>query len=172
MKINPVKDYINKHFHERTRIDISNIVLTESIHNNGIYNANIRVNLDNTALIVRPIGKGKFSLVFGWGTYMYAKHHKTETINCLFTDLTREEFLYKNCVIWQPIEKITVPKRFKSFAPSEEKIQNAYDYYEKYGCFDTPIIIDKCNVLKDGYARYIAADRLGISHIPTLCKER
>lgn len=58
---------------------------------------------------------------------------------------------------------IIISKKFTK--PKKEKLQHRSEYYRVYKDFEVPIILDRNNVLVDGYTTYLIAKREGISHI-------
>ena len=70
------------------------------------------------------------------------------------------------------ITDIKIPKSFLKTPPRERKIVSAAEYYNQYGQLKKPIVITANNYLVDGYARYLAAQRLGLTDVPVDVKGR
>jgi hypothetical protein len=62
------------------------------------------------------------------------------------------------------MDKIIIPESFKKTNPRREKLNMIKEYLSEHGEFDKPVVLDGC-LLKDGYARYVAAKELGIKEI-------
>lgn len=61
-----------------------------------------------------------------------------------------------------PIDNIIIQDSFKNTQPSLDKIQEKLEYYKKYNRFDKRIVINKDNVLQDGYINYLICKILNI----------
>jgi RecJ-like exonuclease len=99
--------------------------------------------------------------------------------NCGFSTLNRAEenlFLTKEEAqvrcdelnkekIWINIEDITIKDEFKETPPSVDKISSKLDYYRKNKKFDSNIIINKENVLQDGYITYLLYQLLNVNTV-------
>jgi len=60
------------------------------------------------------------------------------------------------------IDNIIIQDSFKNTQPSLDKIQKKLEYYKKYNRFDKRIVINKDNVLQDGYITYLICRMLYI----------
>lgn len=58
------------------------------------------------------------------------------------------------------LKNIKISKEFKMHYPSALKLAHKIEYYLRNGKFEQPIVIDKENVLVDGYTTYIIAQML------------
>lgn len=67
------------------------------------------------------------------------------------------------------IENIKISYRFKN--PRKEKLKKREEYYKKYGYFRSTIILNKNNLLIDGYTTYILAFNMGYDYITILREE-
>lgn len=63
------------------------------------------------------------------------------------------------------LNKIVIPEDFKKTPPDRNKIEKFKTMYNKYGRFDKAITITTDNVIKNGYARYIAANELNLDKV-------
>lgn len=65
------------------------------------------------------------------------------------------------------IRNINILPRFAMNLPNHKKVNLAVDYYKKYEEFDKPIIVDNYQdlFLIDGFIRYLAALKLGLTYI-------
>lgn len=61
------------------------------------------------------------------------------------------------------INDIRIPKEFQK--PRIEKMKERIEYFKKNQNFETQIIVDKDNNLKDGYTSYLIAKKYGIDFI-------
>ncbi|MCK1986061.1 MULTISPECIES: hypothetical protein [unclassified Peribacillus] len=72
-----------------------------------------------------------------------------------------EEFILLN--------QIVVTEEFLNSNPSVEKTQQVLNHVKRTGCLDEPIMIDRdTKVLRDGYRRYIAAQKVGMELVPII----
>ncbi|MCM3723985.1 hypothetical protein [Solibacillus isronensis] len=67
------------------------------------------------------------------------------------------------------LKRITVSEEFKASPPSSEKVAKNIAYFEKHGCFEKPVILEKISNSKknsymiiDGYSAFIAAQELNL----------
>lgn len=58
------------------------------------------------------------------------------------------------------LEEINIQDSFKENKPSIEKITERLNYYKEKGQFEKDIVVDKYNVLKDGYITYLICKML------------
>ena len=68
-----------------------------------------------------------------------------------------------------PIECIKIKKYFKK--PRKTKIKEKEEYFNKHGYFRSTIILNKNNVLLDGYTTYLLAKEIGYKSITILRNE-
>ena len=64
------------------------------------------------------------------------------------------------------LENIKIKKHFSQ--PKERKMKERRNYFNKYGYFKSPIILDKNNTLLDGYTTYLLAKEIGYKSITIL----
>lgn len=64
------------------------------------------------------------------------------------------------------LENIKIKKDFSE--PKERKMKERRNYFNKYGYFKSPIILDKNNTLLDGYTTYLLAKEIGYKSITIL----
>lgn len=64
------------------------------------------------------------------------------------------------------LENIKIKKDFSE--PKERKMKERRNYFNKYGYFKSPIILDKNNTLLDGYTTYLLAKEIGYESITIL----
>ncbi|MGM0878870.1 MAG: hypothetical protein ACQEWV_30435 [Bacillota bacterium] len=65
------------------------------------------------------------------------------------------------------LDQIVVTDGFLNSNPSVEKIQQVMNHVKRTGYLDEPITIKReTKILKDGYTRYIAAQKMGIELVP------
>lgn len=73
----------------------------------------------------------------------------------------------------EKLSNIQIPESFISTKPKDEKIQKFMNEYISKHDFDKRILITPSNLLVDGYARYVALQKLGVEKciVNVLCKE-
>ncbi|WHY58356.1 hypothetical protein [Peribacillus simplex] len=72
-----------------------------------------------------------------------------------------EEFILLN--------QIVVTEEFLNSNPSVEKTQQVLNHVKRTGCLDEPIMINRdTKILRDGYRRYIAAQKVGMELVPII----
>lgn len=162
-----LRGYVNKYREEIKTIPLENIVLTSKIHQDGNLRENNRKD-EKLVVVVNALPDGNFNLVVGWNEYMTAKNRGLTEIKCIITDDNRDVFLRKNLVMY-PINEVNIPAEFAKNPPSEAKIAVRLDYFKDNCKFKRRICINKSGVLVDGYATYIAAQRLGLKKVPIKC---
>lgn len=59
------------------------------------------------------------------------------------------------------LKDIVIPGCFKDTKPNVEKVKEKIDYYNKHGKFDSKIVINKQDILVDGYITYMIAKMYG-----------
>jgi len=64
---------------------------------------------------------------------------------------------------------IKIADNFKD--PSIRKLTKRLEYFERFGKFKVPIILDKDNKLIDGYTSYLVAVKYNISKVDVIYKE-
>lgn len=62
------------------------------------------------------------------------------------------------------LSDIIITERFLNNPPKEKKLNKIRRYYSEFGVVDKPIIINKKNVLIDGYIRYLVLKENGREH--------
>ena len=158
-----IKVFRDKNADKAETIPLSTVLLVEKIHKKIPQEA-LKGNSDPLILVRKT--KGGYALVTGWRDYWRAKQSGAETIKAIRVyQRDRSEFIsaFKRRI---PIEEINIPSCFLEHPPSENKVRNVIRYYRRNGVFDKPIILDKGNVLRNGYARYLAAVQMGLEEVP------
>lgn len=61
------------------------------------------------------------------------------------------------------LKDIKVPHYFKEV--SQKKLNERIQYFEKYGEFKTPLVVNQENVIIDGYTTYLVAQIYGLNKI-------
>lgn len=79
-----------------------------------------------------------------------------DLIKALHMKLSEKEEIIK-------LSDIIISKKFTK--PKREKMKERSEYYREYKDFKVPIILDKNNVLIDGYTTYLIAKKEGLSHV-------
>ena len=73
--------------------------------------------------------------------------------------------------IFIKIEDIIIQDSFKEYLPSSYKIKNKLDYYKIHKNFEKLIVVDKNNVLQDGYINYLLCKMLNIDTVKAVIEE-
>ena len=79
-------------------------------------------------------------------------------------ELNRERIFIK-------VGDIIIQDSFKENQPSLDKVTERLNYYKEHGKFQKEIIIDKDNVLLDGYITYSICRLLNMTHIKVIVAE-
>ena len=69
------------------------------------------------------------------------------------------EFFDREVILF---EDIKIPKKFKQHYPRKSKMQERWSYYNKYQEPKVTMIVDKDNMLIDGYTTYLICKKIGI----------
>lgn len=167
-------------------IPIDKIKLTEQIHSKG--NPIDIPEKDELLCVVRTIkNTDEYSLILGWADYHLAIRHEKKTIKAIILNqhVSRDKFVYlmTRCAVNnKPLESIIFRNRNTVIIPidniiiSEDisvtdlKIELARKFYESFGIFKVPIIINKKNVIIDGYSSYFLARQLGMNSVDVIIK--
>jgi len=165
-------------------LNMSDIILVESVHINAKFEDFVKrvekfksrnLTQIDKPLVVKEELDGKYSLVIGYSGYMIAKSLEFSEVPCIITSEKRIDLNYKlgfksqipiNGSIadnYIPIDKIIIPKKFTNV--NEKKVNKCIEYYNKNGCFDKPILIQKSGLCVDGFSRLIAAKRLKLDKV-------
>lgn len=59
------------------------------------------------------------------------------------------------------LKDIKISKAFKKNPPSRHKIDKFRRFYEVHGYIDKPLVLNRANILVDGYARYVMLRECG-----------
>jgi len=70
------------------------------------------------------------------------------------------------------VKDIIIQESFKAISPSVDKIQEKLNYYKDKNKFKDNIVIDKNNVLLDGYINYLICNLLNIEMIKVTVEEK
>ena len=68
------------------------------------------------------------------------------------------------------LDDIQIPKPFRNSFPASYKVKNCYETYITYRRFDRDIVVDKDNILTDGYVAYLIARMIGIVQVKVTVK--
>lgn len=66
---------------------------------------------------------------------------------------------------WVALSDIVINEPFASSKPRVSKLNKIRNYYLEYGGIDKPIIVNRNNVLLDGYARYLVLKENGVMYV-------
>jgi len=71
-----------------------------------------------------------------------------------------------------PISSIVIPEEFKKFVPRREKLEAKMEFIRKNKKLEKPLQVRREDyLLLDGYASYLAAAELGMSHVEVLLQD-
>lgn len=56
---------------------------------------------------------------------------------------------------WVKVSDIVISERFANSTPKQGKLNRIREHYEEYGCVDKPMVVNRKNLLLDGYKRYL-----------------
>ena len=157
-----IADFIKDHYSERKPISVDKIKLTDRVHKYGKVNRNIPYHEGRT-LIVRDRGD-YYVLVTGWNTYQQCLEVGIKTVNCIVIKENRKEFTEKYGESNKKMKNIKLPFTLKNSHPSVQKLSMAEENIRN-GKFK-PVVLSADDYIVDGYARYLAAKKLGITSIP------
>lgn len=157
-----VSNYIKEHYSERRPIPVDKIKLTDRVHRYGKINRNIPYHEGRT-LIVQDRGD-YYVLVTGWNAYKQCLEAGINTVNCIVIKENRKEFTEKCGEGNKKVKNIKLPYTLKNSHPSAQKLSTAEENI-KNGKFK-PVVLSADDYIVDGYTRYLAAKKLGITSIP------
>lgn len=163
-----IKNFRSRMATKAVPIPVSNIMLKDSVHKKPIDTEKLGTK-ENLTVIVRRNSRDTYSLITGRRDYEISKRDNITTINAIVVNISRHAFMsnFKKLI---DVDKVYIPRDFINHPPKKEKVDRVICFYNYYGIFDSPITIKldaKGNkILKDGYARYIAAKKLGVTQIP------
>ena len=164
-------------------IKLDNIKLTDEIHKQGEFTNTFNKYSVILPLVVKKLNDTDYSLIANWKAYQYCLYQNKKSTSCIIVDYTRDEFfsmietveipvtsvkIPKFNKIMSKIGKILISKEFKRTKPRQEKIDKFIQMYKINGKFDKHIVINKNKLLIDGYARYLAAEQLGLKSVEVI----
>lgn len=156
-----IKAFREANCNKAVTIEVNNIYLTSKVHKQS--STEDLGKKENLMAIVHPFKDG-YALITGWRDYQIALRDGETKIKALVVNIRRGDFM-RNFKKKVKVGTIIVPKAFEAHPPKKEKIDAAVEFYRRWGVFDKPVTL-KGNCLTDGYARLIAAQQLGVKHIP------
>ena len=135
-----------------------------------VYEVVISISFKNLTYIVCAILWGNIALIEYFDNKLIQEKDKIiyeadKLINLQFgmiNELT-DDLKKLNKVKIMRINDIRIPKEFQK--PRTEKMNERIEYFKKNQNFETQIIVDKDNNLKDGYTSYLIAKKYGIDFI-------
>lgn len=66
----------------------------------------------------------------------------------------------------EKLNKIIIQEKFKEHSPRWTKMLDKQAFYIEHGKYEQPIVINKNNILVDGYTTYLLAKQLGRKYMP------
>ena len=66
---------------------------------------------------------------------------------------------------WIALSDVIISEPFASSQPRSGKMNRVRKHYSEYGYVDKPIIINRKNVLLDGYIRYLVLKENNVSYV-------
>ena len=149
-------------------IPVSRIKLTDQIHKSGISNYQIQhKSRDSLIVLVRQSCYNEYySLVAGWDDLLEAKEQGFETIQAIITNVNNGDFYRLYSTVYVPLESLIVPPHMEKCEPAPWKLERVRNRLGKKVQLDKPITVDRNNVIRDGYTRYLVAKELGMKYVP------
>lgn len=152
-------------------IPVDCIKIVSDIHNSSHNVSELHKSINRLLVIVHKNNDNTYSLITGWKDYVIAVRDNIKEINAVLVEETsRDEFLYNLSTSkeWVNLDDIHIPNCFKTRPPKKSKLTSYTDQVknavQKYNLSDyldnKPIVINKDNVLIDGYTRYLALQKL------------
>ena len=167
--------WINNNAYKSINIKLTDIILEYDIHNTGKFNPG-----DDYVKILPCVVKkkdDKYVLIANWYAYTYFRYLNllNTKITCIVIDEDRDTFFnnleklsYHKLLTTINIDKIIIPNSFNHHLPKDSKINSIINYYNKNKKFDRLIKVNSNNVIIDGFARYLAAKKLGLKNIDVI----
>lgn len=152
-------------------IPVDRIKIVSDIHNNSHNVSELHKSINRLLVIAHKNNDGTYNLITGWKDYAVAVRDNIKEIKAvLVEEASRDEFLYNLSISqeWVTLEDIRIPNCFKTRPPKKSKLTSYTDQVknavQKYNLSDyldiKPIVINKDNVLIDGYTRYLALQKI------------
>lgn len=169
-------------------VNIKDIVLTDAIHLNtkslkffNVYKAVSSQNIP-TPLAVRPYNETKYSLVMGFKGYLTALIAGISKVPIVIRNMSHDELVKElkyndsfnkddirvqnySSLCEVKLSEIKIPEIFKEEYTNKEKIKFELLHYTLHERFSKPVYLLNDNLLKDGFAKYIAAKKLNLESI-------
>ncbi len=168
-----IQNFRANHKADLQKLPMSDVVLTERIHINGLKRGNKPVSIPETPVVIVRREGDKYALIAGYRDYVTAlENHNMEVFGIVVPDESRKDF-FKSLANSPEIVKVTdlkVPKGWTS--PRTEKVQACIDHYNAVGTFGKKIIVDENYEILDGYAAVVAAQKLGAETVSAIVVER
>ena len=161
--LNDIKTFRERNRDRAITVPLSAVNLVEKIHKNIPPE---KIGGTSEPLILVRKFHGQYTLVTGWRDYWRAKQNGADTIKAVVVySRSRSDFIsaFKRRIA---LADIKIADEFAKHPPKENKLRNIERYYRRHGVWDKPIILGKGNVLRDGYARYLVAKKLGLNEVP------
>lgn len=139
--------------------------------------ARINVALSRTKNELLIIGSMKYMKSYGEGSILNKIAKYISTYGAILSDEWLKTILAGSPVQLLDISFISIPEDFLSTPPRREKVLDVIEYYKLYGKIKKPIVVRKhphanmMYILKDGYARYLAAQDLGLEKVEVLVEK-
>ena len=150
-----------------TEIPVSSIKLRDEIHRTGFSEYQYQhKSRDSLIVLVRRACCDRYALVAGWDDYLEAKEQGFETIQAIIVNESHGEFYRQFSTVYVPLESLTVPVHMEKSKPAPWKLERVRNRLGKKVQLDKPITVDRNNVIRDGYTRYLVAKELGMKYVP------
>lgn len=72
----------------------------------------------------------------------------------------------ENNEYWVDFDDIIITAQFSENPPKYRKMEERFDYYNRTGDFEVPIVLKRDFTLCDGYTSYLIADAYGLDRVP------
>ena len=83
----------------------------------------------------------------------------------------KRKYAQKTIITTIKLSKIKIPHKFKRKYPKPEKMLRKYKFFLKHKKLESFIIINKQNILIDGYTSYLIAKAFGFKKVTVMIKD-
>lgn len=148
-------------------IPVSSIKLKDELHKSRIFEYQYQhKSSDSLIVLVRRSSHGYYALVSGWDDYLEARNQGFETIKAIVTNENYGEFYRQYGTAYVPIDSLVVSPHMGKCKPAPWKMERVRMRLGKKMQLDKPITVDRNNIIRDGYTRYLVAKEIGMKFVP------
>lgn len=83
----------------------------------------------------------------------------------------KRKYTQKAIITTIKLSKIKIPHKFKRKYPKPEKMLRKYEFFLKHKKLESRIVINKQNILIDGYTSYLIAKAFGFKKVTVMIKD-